>query len=239
MEQRTEALLRVRDLFVSRDRAPALHGLSLEVRRGELVALIGANGAGKTTLLETIMGVHRPVSGAVVFEGADIAGLPVDRNVRRGITLAPEGGGVFVSLSVMDNLLLGAHQDLKGADKKLGRVFRAFPALAERKNQLAGALSGGERQMLSIARALMASPRLILADEPSIGLAPAMANRIFAILAGLNREGYSILLAEQNTWRALSCAHRAYVLETGRVVREGRAADLLEDPAVREAYLGV
>ena len=239
MEQRTEALLQARDLFVSYDHTPVLRGLSLEVRRGEIVALLGANGAGKTTLLETILGVHRPLSGAVIFEGADITGLPVDRNVRGGMTLAPEGRGVFVSMSVMDNLLLGAHQDMQGADKKLDLVFRTFPVLAERKQQRALTLSGGERQMLSIARALMSSPRLILVDEPSIGLAPAMVNAIFAILARLNREGYSILLSEQNARRALGCAHRAYVLETGRVVREGRAADLLEDPAVRKAYLGV
>lgn len=209
------------------------------MRRGEIVALMGANGAGKTTLLETIIGVHRPVSGAVVFEGADIAGLPVDRNVRGGITLAPEGRGVFLAMSVMDNLLLGAHQNLKGADKKLDVVFRAFPVLAERKRQLAGALSGGERQMLALARALMASPRLILVDEPSIGLAPGMVKTIFAMLTALNAEGYSILLSEQNVYRALKCAHRAYVLETGRVVREGGAAELLEDPALRRAYLGV
>ncbi|MDR1575729.1 MAG: ABC transporter ATP-binding protein [Treponema sp.] len=239
MEQHNETLLSTLDLFVSYDHTPVLRGLSLEVRRGEIVALVGPNGAGKTTLLETIMGVHRPVSGSVVFEGVDITGSPVDRTVREGITLAPGGRGVFVTMSVMDNLLLGAHQDVQGADKKLARVFRAFPVLGERKKQLAGALSGGERQMLAIARALMSSPRLILVDEPSIGLAPAMVNAIFALLVTLNREGYSILLSEQNAYRALNCAHRAYVLETGRVVREGSAADLLEDPAVREAYLGV
>jgi branched-chain amino acid transport system ATP-binding protein len=203
------------------------------------VALAGANGAGKTTLLETIMGVRKPGSGAVVFDGLDITGSPADRNVRRGITLVPEGRGVFASMTVMDNLLLGAHHDLKAADKKLAFVFRVFPVLAERQKQPAGALSGGERQMLSIARALMPAPRLILVDEPSIGLAPIMVNAIFAILVQLNREGYSILLSEQNACRALQCAHRAYVLETGRVVREGLAADLLLDPAVREAYLGV
>jgi branched-chain amino acid transport system ATP-binding protein len=237
--EQAEALLSVRDLYVSFDAMPVLRGLSLEVRRGEIVALTGSNGAGKTTLLETIMGVRKPLSGAVIFEGVDITGAPVDRNVRRGMTLAPEGRGVFVSMSVMDNLLLGAHQDPKGAEKKLDLVFRTFPVLAERKQQPALTLSGGERQMLSIARALMSTPRLILVDEPSIGLAPALVDAIFAILAALNKEGYSILLSEQNAYRALSCAHRAYVLETGRVVREGRAADLLADPAVREAYLGV
>jgi branched-chain amino acid transport system ATP-binding protein len=158
LEQQTETLLSARDLFVSYDHIPVLRGLSLEVRRGELVALIGPNGAGKTTLMETIIGARRPVSGAVIFEGTDITGSPVDRNVRGGITLAPEGRGVFVSMSVMDNLLLGAHQDLQGADKKLDRVFRAFPVLAERKEQRAGALSGGERQMLAIAARLCPAP---------------------------------------------------------------------------------
>ncbi|MDR1249895.1 MAG: ABC transporter ATP-binding protein [Treponema sp.] len=239
MERRNDALLSVRDLWVSYGSAPALRGMSLELRRGEIVALAGSNGAGKTTLLETIIGVRKPSSGAVVFDGVDITGSPADRNVRRGITLAPEGRGVFASMTVMDNLLLGAHHDLKAADQKLAFVFRVFPVLAERKKQLAGALSGGERQMLALARALMSSPRLILVDEPSIGLAPIMVKVIFDILVALNREGYSILLAEQNARRALQCAHRAYVLENGRVVREGRAADLLLDPAVREAYLGV
>jgi branched-chain amino acid transport system ATP-binding protein len=239
LEQHSEALLSARDLFVSREGMPVLRGLSLEVRRGEIVALVGSNGAGKTTLMETIMGVHRPVSGTVVFEGTDITGAPVDRNVRGGMTLTPEGRGVFITMSVMDNLLLGAHQNLRAADKKLDLVFRVFPVLAERKQQLAGTLSGGERQMLALARALMSSPRLILVDEPSIGLAPIVVNAIFAILAALNREGYSILLSEQNAYQALRCAHRAYVLEAGRVVQEGAAEELLADPGIREAYLGV
>jgi branched-chain amino acid transport system ATP-binding protein len=238
LEQRNEALLSVRDLFVSYDHTPALRGLSLEVRRGEIVTLLGSNGAGKTTLMEAVMGVRRPVSGAVLFEGADITGAPVDRNVRGGMTLVPEGGGVFVTMPVLDNLLLGAHHDVKRSAEKLAFVFHSFPVLAERQKQLAGTLSGGERQMLAIARALMSTPRLILVDEPSIGLAPIMVSAIFDILVRLNKEGYSILLSEQNVYQALKRSHRAYVLETGRVVREGRAADMLADPAIRGAYLG-
>ncbi|WP_010263529.1 ABC transporter ATP-binding protein [Treponema primitia] len=239
MEQKDEVILSVKDLSVSYDHTPILRGINLEVRRGEIVVLAGANGAGKTTLMETILGINVPDSGAVIFEGRDITGAPVDKTVRDGMTLVPEGRGVFASMSVMDNLLLGAHHELKGADKKLSFVFNAFPILEARKKQLAGTLSGGERQMLAIARALMSTPHLILVDEPSIGLAPIIVTTIFDILLKLNKEGYSILLSEQNVYRAFKCAHRAYVLETGRVVREGRAEDLLKDPAVREAYLGV
>jgi branched-chain amino acid transport system ATP-binding protein len=239
LDPKNEVILSARDLFVSHDRVPVLRGVSLEVRRGEIVALVGSNGAGKTTLMEALLGVNKPDSGSVFFEGRDITGAAVDKNVRRGMTLVPEGRGVFASLSVMDNLLLGAHHELQGAEKKLGMVFGAFPVLAARKSQLAGTLSGGERQMLAIARSLMSTPRLILVDEPSIGLAPLVVKAIFDILVRLNREGYAILLSEQNAYRALGCARRAYVLETGRVVREGRAEILLRDPAVREAYLGV
>jgi branched-chain amino acid transport system ATP-binding protein len=189
--------------------------------------------------METILGVNTPDAGSVSFDGRDITRAPVDKNVRAGMTLVPEGRGVFASMSVMDNLLLGAHHELKGVDKKLALVFDAFPVLAERKSQRAGTLSGGERQMLAIARALMSTPRMILVDEPSIGLAPIMVTAIFDILVTLNKEGYSILLSEQNVYRALKCAHRAYVLESGRVIREGRAADLLQDPLIRSAYLGV
>ncbi|GHV32726.1 ABC transporter ATP-binding protein [Spirochaetia bacterium] len=237
MEQNSNAILSVRDLSVSYGHIPVLRGVSLEVLRGEIVVLLGSNGAGKTTLMETIMGVNTPGAGSVIFGGRDIARGPVDKNVRDGITLVPEGRGVFASMSVMDNLLLGAHQELRGVDKKLALVFDAFPVLAERKSQNAGTLSGGERQMLAIARALMSTPHLILVDEPSIGLAPIMVAAIFDILVTLNKEGYSILLSEQNVYRALKCAHRAYVLESGRVIREGRAADLLQDH--RSTYWGV
>jgi branched-chain amino acid transport system ATP-binding protein len=188
--------------------------------------------------METILGVNAPHAGSVVFEGRDITRTPVDKKVREGITLVPEGRGVFISMSVMDNLLLGAHHERAGVDKKLALVFDAFPVLAQRKGQNAGTLSGGERQMLAIARALMSSPRIILVDEPSIGLAPIMVAAIFDILAALNKEGYAILLAEQNVRLALKCAHRAYVLEAGKVIREGRAEILLRDPLIRDAWFG-
>jgi branched-chain amino acid transport system ATP-binding protein len=239
LEQNSEVILSVRDLSVSYEHIPVLRGVSLEVGRGEIVVLLGANGAGKTTLMETILGVNTPDAGSVRFEGRDVTRVSVDKNVRAGMTLAPEGRGVFVSMSVMDNLLLGAHHERWGLAKKLDLVFDAFPVLAQRKKQLAGTHSGGERQMLAIARALMSTPRMIMVDEPSIGLAPIMVAAIFDILVKLNREGYSILLSEQHVYRALKCAHRAYVLESGLVIREGRAEDLLRDPFIRSAYLGV
>jgi branched-chain amino acid transport system ATP-binding protein len=239
LEQKNEVILSVRDLSVSGGHIAILRGINLEVRRGEIVVLVGANGAGKTTVMETILGATVPDSGSVYFEGRNITGVPADKNVRDGIALVPEGRGVFASMSVMDNLLLGAHHDLRGVNKKLDDVFRAFPILKARNKQRAGTLSGGERQMLAIARALMSVPRMIMVDEPTIGLAPMVVNTIFDILVTLNKEGYPVLLAEQNVYRALKCAHRGYVLETGRVIREGRAEDLLNDPAIRTAYLGV
>jgi branched-chain amino acid transport system ATP-binding protein len=236
--QTSGALLSVRDLSVSYGHIRALRNINLEVRKGEIVVLLGSNGAGKTTVIEAILGVHVPDSGTVVFKGRDITGKPVDKNVRSGITLVPEGRGVFTAMSVLDNLLLGAHHEMKGAQKKLNFVFDAFPVLGQRNNQLAGTLSGGERHMLAIARSLMSTPQMIMVDEPSIGLAPIVMNTIFDILINLNKEGYAILLSEQNVYKALKIAHRGYVLETGRVVKEGRAEALLNDPAIREAYLG-
>jgi branched-chain amino acid transport system ATP-binding protein len=238
LEQKDDIILQVRDLSVSYGHIKALREVNLEVRKGEIVVLVGSNGAGKTSIMETILGVNTPDAGQVTFEGRDITKNPVDKNVRGGMTLVPEGRGVFATMSVLDNLLLGAHHELKTAGKKLNFVFESFPVLGVRKNQLAGTLSGGERQMLAIARALMSTPRMIMVDEPSIGLAPIVVNSIFDILVNLNKEGYSILLSEQNVYKALKCAHRGYVLETGRVIKEGRAEDLLNDPAIREAYLG-
>lgn len=237
--EKNGVLLEVKDLHVSYGHIRALKGVSLHVKKGEIVVLIGANGAGKSTLLETILGINTPESGDIVFEGRSIAGIPADRNVRDGIFLVPEGRGVFSSMSVLDNLLLGAHHNMADADKHLKRVFNWFPVLEKRKNQVARTLSGGERQMLAIGRALMSSPKLILIDEPSIGLAPIIVNDIFKILVDLNREGYTILLSEQNANKALKSAHRGYVLETGNLVLEGSAEELREDPRVREAYLGV
>ncbi len=231
-------ILAVDDLSVSYGHVIALKKASLTVFPGEIVVLIGANGSGKTTLLETVLGIHNPVSGSVRFLEKNITGVTADRNVRAGLCLVPEGRGVFASMSVLDNLLLGAHHNMHRVETSLRRVYDWFPILEKRKNQIAKTLSGGERQMLAIGRALMSTPRLIMVDEPSIGLAPIVVNDIFNILSMLNREGYAILLSEQNAYKALKCAHRGYVLETGAVTLSGTAEALLNDPGVREAYLG-
>ena len=233
-----DAVLRVEGLSVSYGHINALKKASLEVFPGEIVVLIGANGAGKTTLLETILGINTPLSGSITFEGQAVTGVPADRNVRAGICLVPEGRGVFASMTVLDNLLLGAHHNMRNVNRHLQRVYEWFPILKARRDQVARTLSGGERQMLAIGRALMSAPKLIMIDEPSIGLAPIVVNDIFSILTRLNREGYTILLSEQNAWKALKCAHRGYVLETGTVTLAGSAEQLLNDPGVRAAYLG-
>ncbi len=235
---RLTPLLKVERVSVSYGHINALKDASLEVFPGEICVLIGANGAGKTTLLESVLGINTLRSGSITFDGRQIGGVPADRNVRDGLCLVPEGRGVFASMTVLDNLLLGAHHNMRNARASLARVFGWFPILAQRKRQVARTLSGGERQMLAIARALMSAPRLILVDEPSIGLAPIVVNDIFEILKRLNREGYTILLSEQNANKALKCAHRGYVLETGTVTLSGSAERLLADPGVREAYLG-
>jgi branched-chain amino acid transport system ATP-binding protein len=231
-------LLAVEDISVSYGQVKAVKQASLAVFPGEIVVLIGANGAGKTTLLETILGINTPISGAIRFMGKDITGNPADRNVRAGLCLAPEGRGVFASMSVLDNLLLGAHHNMHNVGKNLRRVYDWFPILEQRKDQIARTLSGGERQMLAIGRALMSAPRLVMVDEPSLGLAPKVVNDIFNILSMLNREGYTMLLSEQNAHKALKCAHRGYVLGTGSITLSGTGQQLLNDPGVREAYLG-
>jgi branched-chain amino acid transport system ATP-binding protein len=231
-------LLAVEDISVSYGQVKAVKQVSLAVFPGEIVVLIGANGAGKTTLLETILGINTPSAGAIRFMGKDITGDPADRNVRAGLCLVPEGRGVFASMSVFDNLLLGAHHNMHNVGKNLPRVYDWFPILEERKDQIARTLSGGERQMLAIGRALMSAPRLIMVDEPSLGLAPIVVNEIFNMLSMLNREGYTMLLSEQNAHKALKCAHRGYVLGTGSVSLAGTGQQLLNDPGVREAYLG-
>ncbi len=233
-----QALLAIENLSVSYGHINALRKASIEVFSREIVVLIGANGAGKTTLLETALGINTPLTGTIHFKGNSIGGVAVDRNVRAGICLVPEGRGVFASMNVLDNLLLGAHNNLKNVDKHLLRVYDWFPILNKRKDQIARTLSGGERQMLAIGRALMSSPELIMVDEPSLGLAPIVVNDIFNILRMLNGEGYTILLSEQNANKALKCAHRGYVLETGTVTLSGSAQQMLNDPGVREAYLG-
>lgn len=217
----------------------ALHGVSLEVRPGEIVALIGANGAGKSTLLMTICGVIRPTAGSIRYEGLEIGGMASHRIMRQGIAQAPEGRRIFPKMTVLENLLLGAGKmDDSLLKAELDRVFALFPLLAERRSQNGGTLSGGEQQMLAIGRALMSRPRLLLLDEPSLGLAPLIVRQIFHILREINQEGTTILLVEQNAYAALHLAHRGYVLATGRVAQHGPAKKLLDDPAVKNAYLG-
>ena len=218
-----------------------LQGVSLSVARGELVALIGSNGAGKTTVLRTISGLLRPSGGTIGFEGADITRATTDHIVALGISHCPEGRRVFGGLSVAENLRLGGvvQRDRHALAADLDKVFTLFPLLKERMGQAAGTLSGGEQQMLAIGRALMSRPRLLLLDEPSLGLAPLMVERIFETIADLKREGRTILLVEQNVHHALDIADRAYVLETGRITLDGPAATLRRDPKVEQSYLGV
>lgn len=217
-----------------------LHGISLRVEQGEIVTLIGANGAGKTTTLTCISGLHKPKSGRVAFEGKDLVPVPCHDIVRLGIAHSPEGRRVFPRLSVAENLELGAYirHDQDGIARDYQRIYELFPVLRERQTQLAGTLSGGEQQMLAVGRAMMAQPRLLLLDEPSLGLAPLIVQRIFEVILELNRLGTTILLVEQNARMALRIAHRGYVLETGQVIAEGTGAELLADPKVQAAYLG-
>jgi branched-chain amino acid transport system ATP-binding protein len=236
----TAPLLQVKDLRVSYGAIEALRGVSLEVREGEVVALIGANGAGKTTTLRAISGMLRAAGGEVRLDGEPVTGLPSHRLVARGMAHAPEGRGIFLNLTTRENLELGAwlRRDRAGVRADLERSFALFPVLAERRDQVAGTLSGGEQQMLAVARALMSRPRLLLLDEPSLGLAPQIVERIFGVLRDVNEAGVSLLLVEQNAHKALRLAHRAYVLETGAVAMEGTGRELLASPEVRKAYLG-
>ena len=233
-------LLEVADLRSHYGRIQALHGLSLSVPRGSLVALVGANGAGKTTLLRTISGVHRATSGSIVFDGRDITRAPSDQRVRSGISQVPEGRQVFGPMSVEDNLRLGAHtRPVAEAQRSLERIYAMFPVLEARRVQPAGTLSGGQQQMLSIGRALMSQPRLLLLDEPSMGLAPQLVAEIFTSIVALAKEGMTILLVEQNAHAALSVADFGYVIEIGQTVMSGRGRDLLQDERVKQAYLGM
>jgi len=231
-------MLSVENLEVRYGSIRALHGVSLEVRRGELVVVLGANGAGKSTLVRALAGLQATAGGTIRFRGADMGRLPSWRRTEMGIGLAPEGGRVFASLTVEENLRLGAYLRPRAAHDDLDRVFALFPVLAERHGLPAGTLSGGERQMLAIGRALMGRPVLLLADEVSMGLMPIMARRVFAALRELNAGGLTILLTEQNARRALRAAHRAYVLETGRVALAGTADEMAANPEVKRAYLG-
>jgi branched-chain amino acid transport system ATP-binding protein len=221
-------------------RVAALLDVTLAVSAGELVCLIGANGAGKTTTLKTISGLLRPVAGRILLDGAPIHGLSPREILRRGIAHCPEGRRVFPYMTVRENLEMGAYArtDAQAVAGDLARVFSHFPILAERRRQAAGTLSGGEQQMLAIGRALMARPRLILFDEPSLGLAPTVVETVFAIIDGIRRDGTTVLMVEQNAYMALQLASRAYVMETGRITLEGAARELVNDPHVRHAYLG-
>jgi len=233
-------MLELEDLRAGYGNIEALHGISLSVGEGEIVTLIGANGAGKTTTLMTISGCVRARAGAIRFRGRDISGLPPHEIVALGLVQSPEGRKIFPRLTVAENLEMGAftRRDPDGIAADQNRVFELFPILGERRRQPGGTLSGGEQQMLAIARALMARPKLLLLDEPSLGLAPLVVSRIFEVIRELNREGATILLVEQNAQMALKAAHRGYVLETGTIAMADAADKLLADPRVRSAYLG-
>ncbi len=233
--------LEINDLHVFYGKIEAIKGISVVVNQGEIVTLIGANGAGKTTTLKTISGLRKVSAGSIVFDGQDISNLSAHERVEIGISQVPEGRGIFPGMTVAENLEIGKYfRKNRAAEmaEDLERVYTLFPRLKERLTQAGGTLSGGEQQMLAIGRALMARPKVLLLDEPSMGLAPMMIQNIFNIITEINNSGTTILLVEQNAQQALQRAHRAYVLETGSVVKEAKASDLLNDPAVRAAYLG-
>ena len=234
------AMLEIKDLKVSYGMIQAIKGISFEVNKGEVIALIGANGAGKTTILHTITGLLNADSGSVTYEGKDITRMPGHKIVSMGIAHVPEGRRVFANMTVLQNLKLGAYtrKDKAEIAETLEMVYTRFPRLKERKNQLAGTLSGGEQQMLAMGRALMSHPQIILMDEPSMGLSPIFVNEIFDIIEEVSKSGTTVLLVEQNAKKALSIADRAYVLETGNIVLDGKASDLLDNDSIKKAYLG-
>jgi len=234
-------LLELQDITLRYGRIEALHGITLRVEEGEIVALIGANGAGKTSTMRAVSGLNALASGKILFDGEDITSVRADLRVIKGICQSPEGRGIFPGMTVTENLDMGAYtrRDSAAIASDLDRVFGLFPRLQERRKQAGGTLSGGEQQMLAVGRALMSRPKLLLLDEPSMGLAPMLIQQIFDIIVEINQQGTTVLLVEQNAQQALSRAHRAYVLETGSIVKEGTGADLLHDPAVKDAYLGV
>ena len=234
------AMLEVKDLQVSYGMIQAIKGISFEVNQGEVIALIGANGAGKTTILHTVTGLLAPKAGSIVFEGQDITKVPAHKIVSMGMAHVPEGRRVFAQLSVYDNLKMGAYTrtDKNEIEESLEMVYKRFPRLEERKNQMAGTLSGGEQQMLAMGRALMSKPKIILMDEPSMGLSPIFVNEIFNIIQDVSASGTTVLLVEQNAKKALSIADRAYVLETGNIVLSGDAKELMNDDSIKKAYLG-
>ena len=234
------AMLEIKDLEVYYGVIQAIKGISFEVNKGEVIALIGANGAGKTTILHTITGLLSPKKGSVIYEGTDITKIPAHKIVSLGMAHVPEGRRVFADLSVYENLKMGAYtrKDKNEVEETLEKVYERFPRLKERKNQMAGTLSGGEQQMLAMGRALMSKPKIILMDEPAMGLSPILVNEIFDIIQEVSKSGTTVLLVEQNAKKALSIADRAYVLETGKIVLDGKAEDLLNDDSIKKAYLG-
>ena len=233
------SMLKVEDLHVYYGSIHAIKGVSFEVNEGEIVTLIGANGAGKSTTLNTVAGLLKPRHGHISFEGNEVAGMPASKIVPHGMALCPEGRRVFQQMTVRENLEMGGYtRPASEIGASIDDVFARFPRLKERHKQIAGTLSGGEQQMLAMGRALMSKPRLLMLDEPSMGLAPILVEQIFDIIGELNRAGTTILLVEQNAQMALSIAHRAYVLETGNIVKSGNANDLMHDDDVRKAYLG-
>jgi branched-chain amino acid transport system ATP-binding protein len=234
-------MLEFKDVHTYYGNIHALKGISLTVEKGEIVTLIGANGAGKTTILRTINGLLKPRQGTITLDGNDLARYKAHEIVYKGVAMVPEGRGIFARLTVVENLDLGAYSrnDKKGIQQDMERVYELFPRLKERHRQVAGTLSGGEQQMLAIGRGLMAHPRLLLLDEPSMGLAPILVESIFETIQAINREGTTILLVEQNALMALSIAHRGYVLQTGQIVLEDSAANLKQNEMVRKAYLGI
>ncbi|MCL1954911.1 MAG: ABC transporter ATP-binding protein [Spirochaetes bacterium] len=240
-----ETLLKVENLVVNYGAICALRGVSFDVTKGEIITLIGANGAGKSTTLHAISNVIKKTSGTVMFDGIDISSVPPDRIVARGLMQVPEGRRIFANLSVRDNLEMGAYSrrsvtpaEKHAIRKDMEKVFDIFPRLKERIRQVAGTLSGGEQQMLAMGRSLMANPRLLLLDEPSMGLAPILVDEIFSVIRGINQTGTTVLLVEQNAYKALKTASRVYILETGEIVKSGMTADLIKDEAVKAAYLG-
>ncbi|MBM4294365.1 MAG: ABC transporter ATP-binding protein [Deltaproteobacteria bacterium] len=232
-------MLEILDLKVSFGPIKALDGVSLRVDRGEIAALLGANGSGKTTALRAVTGLAAVQEGRILFHGREIQGLPPHEIIRRGMAVVPEGRRIFANLTVAENLLLGAYfRREKDATRDMKEIFKTFPRLAERRGQRAGTLSGGEQQMLALGRALMSRPRLLLLDEPSLGLAPLLVREVFHIIKRLHEQGVTVLLVEQNAAAALEIAHYGFVLETGRVVLEGKGRELLEHPRLKDAYLG-
>lgn len=233
-------MLEVKDLNVYYDAIHAIKDVSFHVEEGEIVSLIGANGAGKTTILQTISRLLNAKSGSINFLGHDLRKTEAHKIVQLGLAQVPEGRRIFADLSVMENIEMGAYirKDKENLSKDIENIFQRFPRLKERKSQMAGTLSGGEQQMLAMGRALMSNPKMLLLDEPSMGLAPILVDEIFSIIKDVNAAGVTVLLVEQNATKALSLANRAYVLETGKIVKEGKGSDLLNDDAVRSAYLG-